>query len=335
MKSAKRTGAKRVKTRDPIAAEVPLQARQHPQPAWISPMLATLAAKAFSNDDWIFESKLDGVRCLVARQNNQVHLYSRNRKQLNQAYPELLPPLTAQPAQSYIADGEVVAFQDGVTSFSLLQRRMQVRDPDQALRRGVKVFYYLFDLLYWNGYDLRNAPLLERKNLLHRTFHFRGPLRFSSHRRRDGEAFFEEACRQGLEGLIAKRASSVYVSTRSRDWLKFKYSAQQEFVIIGYTDPKGARESFGALLVGYYDDGRLLNAGKVGTGFDTETLRQLGRELASLHVEHSRTVHWVQPKLVAQVAFTEWTRDGKLRHPRFLGLRRDKPPRQVVRERPK
>src|SRR5207247_7437058 len=149
-------------------------------------------------------------------------------------------------------------------------------------------------------------------------------------------ACFKEACDKGLEGVIAKRVESVYVSARSRDWLKFKCSSEQEFVIVGYTDPNGARAAFGALLVGYYDGDRLLYAGKVGTGFDTETLARLGRELSALQVERppvageakGKGVHWVKPKLVAQVAFTEWTRDGKLRHPRFLGIRRDKTPGQ-------
>jgi DNA ligase D-like protein (predicted ligase) len=324
-----------------------METREHAQkrvpPGWVRPMLATLASEAFSDDDWIFESKLDGVRCLVFRNKSRIQLLSRNRQPLNKTYPELVEPLAAQRIPSFVVDGEVVAFKDGVTSFSQLQRRMQVRDPDEARRRAVKVFYYLFDLLYLNGYDLRKVPLLQRKDLLQRNFQFRDPLRYSTHRQRDGEAFFQKACRQGLEGVMAKRAASVYVSGRSRDWLKFKCSAEQEFVVVGYTDPKGQRESFGALLVGYYKGDRLVYAGKVGTGFDSGTLRQLGRELSRLHVEQppvagvvkGRGVHWVKPKLLAQVAFAEWTHDGKLRHPRFMGLRRDKTPRHVVRERPK
>ncbi len=331
---------------DPIVAlpaDVRSRAQKRAQPNWVSPMLATLVAKPFSSNQWIFESKLDGIRCLTISNETGIHLFSRNQKELDQAYPELLEPLETQPLQNYIVDGEVVAFQNGVTSFSQLQQRMQVRDPDEARRRGVKIFYYIFDLLYLNGYDLRNVPLLQRKNLLTESFTFRDPIRYSKHLLGDGEALFKEACQNGLEGLVAKRAESIYVSVRSRDWLKIRCSAQQEFVIIGYTDPKGLRESFGALLVGYYEGDRLTYAGKVGTGFDTRTLVSLGRELEALEVEQSpvagertsKGVHWIKPQLLAQVAFTEWTRDGKLRHPRFLGIRRDKSPRQVVREMPK
>jgi DNA ligase D-like protein (predicted ligase) len=322
---------------------LPPHARKRAQPSWFSPMLATLVREPFSSDDWIFEAKLDGVRCLVFRNGKEVRLLSRNRKLLNAAYPELVAPFAAQKPQRYVADCEIVAFKDRITSFSRLQRRMQVRDAAEARRRGVKVFCYLFDLLYLNGYDLRRMPLHSRKPLLEESFHFRDPLRYSEHRAREGEAYYREACRKGLEGVIAKRADSTYVSRRSRDWLKFKCSVGQEFVIGGYTDPQGGRVGFGALLLGYYEDGKLTYAGKVGTGFDTHTLTQLGRKLSLLQVKRSpfseearalRGVHWVKPKLVGQVDFTEWTGDGKLRHPRFLGLRKDKSAREVVRERP-
>ena len=311
-------------------------------PAWFSPMLATLVAKPFSAEGWIYEPKLDGERCLVFCNGKNPRLFSRNHKSLNHTYPELVDPLASQAPKSYIADGEIVAFKGDVTSFLQLQRRMQVRDPDEARRRGVEVFYYLFDLLYLNGYDLRGVPLIHRKQLLEQTFDFRDPVRFTERREREGEAYFRHACRKGLEGVIAKRANSAYVSRRSRDWLKFKCWAEQEFVIGGFTDPKGSRVGFGALLVGYYEGDRLVYAGKVGTGFDNETLASLGKNLASLEMKTSpfegiakagKGVHWVRPRLVAQVAFTEWTHDGKLRHPRFLGIRTDKDPREVVPER--
>jgi DNA ligase D-like protein (predicted ligase) len=219
---------------------------------------------------------------------------------------------------------------------------MQVRDPDEARRLDVEVFYYLFDLLYLNGYDLREVPLIHRKALLRQTFEFHDPLRFTEHCEREGEAYFREACRKGLEGAIAKCTSSAYVSRRSRHWLKLKCWAGQEFVIGGFTDPKGERVGFGALLLGYYEGDRLIYAGKVGTGFDTNVLVNLGKQLSSLEIKNSpfagevragKGVHWVQPTLVVQVRFTEWTPDGKLRHPRFLGIRRDKDPHEVVRER--
>ncbi len=294
-------------------------------------MLATLVSEAFSDDKWVFEPKLDGIRCVAIRDSAGLRLLSRNQLDLNGRYPELVAPLEQQPAQSYIADGEVVAFQQGVSSFSLLQQR-----------HGAKIFYCIFDLLHLNGRDLRKLPLIERKQILRGALAFRDPIRFVDYREKDGEALFKDACREGLEGLIAKRADSPYQSGRSRDWLKFKCSAEQEFVVIGYTDPKGERAGFGALLIGYYERGALRYAGKVGTGFDTKMLRMLGRELSSLQVDkppvaekvRGKGVHWVAPKLLAQVAFTEWTRDGRLRHPRFLGIRQDKSPHQVVRERP-
>jgi len=317
--------------------------RKRAQPQWFGPMLATLVDKPFSRDGWIFEPKLDGERCLTFCKANNPRLLSRNRKLLNQSYPELVEPLARQPILSYIIDGEIVAFKGDVTSFAQLQRRMHVRSADEARRMGVAVFYYLFDLLYLNGYDLRDLPLAHRKELLREVFAFRDPLRFTGHRERDGEAYFRQACRKGLEGVIAKHADGVYVSRRSHDWLKFKCWQEQEFVIGGFTDPQGRRAGFGALLLGYYEGNRLRYAGKVGTGFDTYLLMTLRKELSRLETSKSpfaeevragNGVHWVRPNLVAQVSFTQWTRDGKLRHPRFLGLRRDKSFREVVRETP-
>jgi len=306
-------------------------------------MLATLVDKPFSRENWIFEPKLDGERCLTFCNRKNPQLLTRNKVLLNATYPELVEPLAKQAKASYIADGEIVAFKGDVTSFAQLQRRMQLRDPDEARRGGVEVFYYIFDLLYLNGYDLRDVPLAHRKALLKEAFEFRDPLRCTQHRERDGGAYYKEACRKGLEGAIAKRADSIYVSRRSRDWLKVKCWEEQELVIGGFTDPKGGRVGFGALLLGYYEGGKLRYAGKVGTGFDTGLLVSLAKELSSLEIKHSpfaeevkagKSVYWVRPKLVAQVSFTQWTRDGRLRHPRFLGIRRDKDSREVVRERP-
>jgi bifunctional non-homologous end joining protein LigD len=326
-----------------LAPEVRKLARLRPQPSWVSPMLATLVAEPFSGPDWIFEPKLDGERCLTFRRDGDLRLFSRNQKPLNGTYPELVSPLARQASTDYIVDGEIVAFQGAVTSFAQLQRRMQIRDPEDARHRGIRVFYYLFDLLYLDGYDLRDVPLSYRKLLLRRAFPFRDPLRFTEHREREGEAYYRECCRQHLEGIMAKRVESRYVSKRSRDWLKVKCWAAQEFVIGGYTDPRGSRTGFGALLLGYYDGGELVYAGKVGTGFNTEILQHLGKQLAALETTRSpfagdvpvrKGIHWVRPHLVAQVRFTEWTGDDRLRHPRFLGIRTDKDPREVVRERP-
>lgn len=310
-------------------------------PAWVGPMLATLTDERFSNPDWIFERKLDGVRSLAFRDGGLVRLLSRNRRPLNDTYPELVEALNRQPTKGFIVDGEIVAFRRGITSFERLQRRMGLTDPARARAAGIPVFYYLFDVLWLDGYDLTGLELQDRKRALRAAIGFRGPIRYTEHRDRDGEKLYREVCARGLEGLIAKRAASPYVHRRSPDWLKFKCVAEQELVIGGWTDPEGARSDFGALLVGYYQDGALVYAGKVGTGYGEATLRALGARLRRLFRATSpfdrgsppgRGIHWVQPKLVAQIGFTEWTRDGKLRHPRYLGLRDDKPAHDVVRE---
>jgi bifunctional non-homologous end joining protein LigD len=314
------------------------------QPEWIEPMLATLTHQAFSREGWIFEPKFDGERCLAFRNGRRLRMFSRNSKPLNETYPEIAEALAAQPAGSFIVDGEVVAFDErGISSFSRLQRRMQIHDPRAALGAGVPVRYYVFDLLYLDGEDLTAVPLRARKELLSRALEFRDPVRYTTHRDTDGERYFEEACRQGWEGLIAKRLDSLYeAGRRSREWLKFKCVNRQEFVIGGYTDPRGSRAGFGALLVGYYERGELKYAGKVGTGFDDAALKRLHRRMAALEIAKPpfasgaglprRGAHWVTPELVAEIGFTEWTGDGKLRHPRFLGLRDDKAAEEVLRE---
>ena len=298
-------------------------------------MKAVLWDEPFSDPDWIFERKLDGVRCLAHRDGDGVRLVSRTDRSMNGDYPELVGALETEPCEDFVIDGEVVAFgAGGVTSFSRLQRRHRER---------VAIFYYVFDLLRLRGEDVRDLPLRQRKAELRRALRFEGHVRFSPHRNEDGEELFRDACRKGLEGLMAKRADSPYRATRSSDWRKLKCHAEQELVIGGYTAPQGSRTDFGALLVGYYEDGRLRYAGKVGTGFDQATLRDLGARLRKLEREDSpfvdvhpipRGTHWVEPELVGQIAFTEWTRDGRLRHPRFLGLRTDKAAADVVRERP-
>jgi bifunctional non-homologous end joining protein LigD len=300
-------------------------------------MKAVLADKPFSDPNWIFERKLDGIRCLAIRDASGVQLMSRTGRRMNQEYPRLVEALEREPSEDFIADGEIVAFENGITSFSRLQQRGRERVP---------VFLYLFDLPRHEGEDLRELPLRKRKARLRRALKFGGPLRFNPHRNGEhGEQLYRDACERGLEGVIAKRADSPYLSGgRSRDWLKLKCHAEQELVIGGYTAPKGSRTEFGALLVGYYDErGGLRYAGKVGTGFDQHTLRELGQRMRELEQDESPFepfkpippgTHWVRPELVAQIGFAEWTRDGRLRHPRYLGLRDDKPAREVVRELP-
>lgn len=311
-------------------------------PDWVAPMLATLTDDRFSSPDWVYERKLDGERCLVFRNADGVRLLSRNKKALNDTYPELVKPLENACDRPYIADGEIVAFDGNVTSFSRLQQRIGITAPEKARASGVAIVLYLFDLVYLDHWSLDELPLRRRKSILRGELDFADPLRFSAHRNEEGKAFFAEACRKGWEGLIAKRADAPYHHGRSRDWLKFKCVNQQELVIVGFTDPQGERHGFGALLLGYYENDTLCYAGKVGTGFDDETLTKLHAELNKRERDISPladapeddSIHWVTPDLVAEVGFTEWTNDDRLRHPRFLGLRDDKPATQVRRERP-
>jgi bifunctional non-homologous end joining protein LigD len=306
-------------------------------------MLATLTDRRFSDPGWLFERKLDGERCLAFRNGATVRLLSRTRQDLGRTYPEVVDAIAAQDCDDLVVDGEIVAFAGGDTSFSRLQQRLGISDPDEARRSPVPVFYYVFDLLHLDGHDTTALRLRDRKTLLRAAVTFAGPLRLTTHRNADGEAYLAAACRRGWEGLIAKKADAAYESRRSANWLKLKCSTSQEVVIGGFSDPAGSRIGLGALLVGYFDRGDLVYAGKVGTGYTRAVLADLRRRLDTRLVDHSpftrgrvgeRGVHWVRPELVAEVAFTEWTRDGKLRHPRFKGLRRDKPPRAVTRERP-
>src|SRR5260221_4661915 len=252
-------------------------------PGWLEPELATLTKDRFSDPAWLYERKLDGERCIAYRSGDEVLLMTRNRQDVSGTYPELRDALAAQQPAEFVCDGEVVAFDGAATRFSRLQQRLGVRNPDEALRRQVPVYYYVFDLLYAGGRDVRPEPLRERKKLLREVLSFDDPLRYTEHRESDGEEYFDQACRRGWEGLIAKRADAPYRSGRTRDWLKFKCENSQELLICGYTDPKGSRTHFGALLLGYYDlDGRLAYAGKVGTGFSDATLASLGRSLREI-----------------------------------------------------
>jgi DNA ligase D-like protein (predicted ligase) len=316
--------------------------RRRSQPRWTAPMLATLTDEPFSDPDWIYERKLDGVRCLAFRKGGRVRLVSRNRKSMNAAWPELVADLLREPCRDFVVDGEIVAFEGSRTSFARLQGRIGLRKAEDARKSGVAVYLYLFDVLHLEGRDTTRLPQRDRKVLLKRALAFHGRVRYTPHRNERGEAYLKVACRKGWEGLIAKRAAAAYAHRRSRDWLKLKCVNRQELVIGGYTDPHGSRSGFGALLVGYHEGGALRYAGKVGTGFDEVTLDRLGRRLARLERERSpfarapreKGVHFVRPELVGEFGFTEWTRDGRLRHPRFLGLRSDKKAADVHRERP-
>lgn len=296
---------------------------------WKPPMLASLAKVGPSGPGWIYERKLDGLRCIAVRNGDDVELWSRNHLSFTKRFPGLVAAVRRLPVDNVVLDGEIVAMAGGRTSFSLLQKGSHAA-PE----------LHVFDVLHLLGTDTTGLPLLERKALLERAIDGDGPLHAVAHVDGDPERLLAEACRHGWEGLIAKRGDGLYRGGRSSDWKKLKCSASQELVIGGWTEPGGARVGFGALLVGYFDDSGLRYAGKVGTGFNAETLDTLYAELRVREIDgapfvdrvRDKTAHWVRPELVANVAFTEWTPDAKLRHPRFEGLRPDKAATDVHRE---
>src|SRR5688572_27767414 len=299
------------------------------RPAFVVPMKAVLTAERPAGPEWVFERKLDGIRCLAVKDGGRTRLYSRNELSLNERYAPLAAALDADAADGFVIDGEAVAFVGGRDRFGGAE--------------GSELFYYAFDVLFAEGRDVRSLPLEERRRVLEGVVRWRDPLRMTEQVTGDGAALLEQACGDGWEGLIAKRLGTPYVSTRSRDWLKLKCTRAQELVIGGFTAPQGSRTDLGALLVGYFDGDRFRYAGKVGTGFTHATLRELAGKLAPLARDTSpfepekgipRAATWVEPELVAQIAFMEWTPDGRLRHPSFLGLRIDKAAREVVREEP-
>jgi bifunctional non-homologous end joining protein LigD len=305
-------------------------------------MLATLTDRREFGDEWLLERKLDGERCVARKEDADVRLQSRTGKALTGTYPEVRSALAAQAGRRMLLDGEVVAYDGEQTSFGRLQQRLGVAKPSPQLVGSYPVVYCVFDLLELDGEDLTAQPLLQRRARLTQAIRSSDALQLIEALRGDSERRFAEACRSGWEGLIAKRADAPYTRGRSRDWLKLKCSWEQEFVIGGFTEPAGGRTDFGALLVGYHEDGQLRYAGKVGTGYSAVTLRDLGARLRALEMPESpfvdarpipRGTHWTRPELVGQVGFAEWTTDGRLRQPRFLGLRDDKGADEVVRER--
>jgi bifunctional non-homologous end joining protein LigD len=280
-------------------------------PEWLEPMAATLTEERFNGPEWLFERKFDGIRLLAYKRGARVELYSRNR--LPQELPEVEEAIGRMPADELILDGEVAW--DGRSS------------------------YHVFDILWLDGRAVTSLPLEERRALLRR-LPFNAPLR-RVQTIADAEPW-ERARREGWEGVIAKRRGSPYEHRRSKHWLKMKCEASQELVVGGFTEPQGTRVGLGALLVGYYEDGELAYAGKLGTGFDTKLLRELRARLDAIEVPQSPftratglprlRAHWVRPEIVVQVAFVEWTVHGKLRHPRLIAVRADKDARDVTRE---
>jgi bifunctional non-homologous end joining protein LigD len=284
-----------------------------PFPDWIEPMAATLTQERFSGPEWIFERKFDGIRLLAYKQGDDVRLFSRNR--LPQHNAAVTAAIAALPPHELILDGEI------------------------TWRGETQTAYYVFDILWLDGRDVMSLPLERRRSLLDEL-----PLRPPLLRvpALDDERPWERACREGWEGVIAKRRDSRYEHRRSPHWLKMKCEATQELVIGGFTDPQGGRVGFGALLVGYFEGDDFVFAGKVGTGFDTKLLLDLRARLDAMEIEKTPftratglprlRAHWVRPEIVVQVSFIEWTVHGKLRHSRLIGIRTDKSPREVVRE---
>ncbi|WP_407154901.1 non-homologous end-joining DNA ligase [Bradyrhizobium sp. STM 3557] len=302
-------------------------------PKRLQPMLATLTDAPFDDPGWVFEDKYDGFRMITEIERGKVTLYSRNGKIINHSYSEVVKALEGVKSDAVI-DGELVAIgKDGVSHFQLLQN---------ALRHEAKLLYCVFDLMFENGADLRKQPLLERKKRLKAILPRDKLIAFSRHRNANGMTFFAEAERKGLEGIMAKRADSVYASgSRSPDWLKIKAAKRQEVVIAGFTAPKRTRPFFGALVLAVRENDAWRYIGHVGTGFSHQTLAELHAKLVKLRaakspfpakVKDEGATTWVKPSLVAEVRFAEWTSKGELRQPVYLGLRSDKKARDVVRE---
>lgn len=295
------------------------------------PQLAQLVKAAPSGPEWVHELKYDGYRIGCRVQDGRVTLLSRRGNDWTTQFPEIAKAASALKVTSALLDGEVCSvLPDGRTSFQALQNSTG------------RLIYFVFDLLYLDGRSLLREPLDARKRALKKIV--RGArIQFADHIDADGPAAFREACRLGLEGIVSKRHDQPYLSGKRQGWLKTKCVQRQEFVVGGFTDPEGSRQGLGALLVGYFDRGTLVFAGKVGTGFTAKSARELRAALERIEVKTcpftpppagwlGRNAHWVTPALVAEVVFTEWTDEGKIRHPSFQGLRADKKPQEVGRE---
>lgn len=309
-------------------------------PERVAVELCTLAEEAPAGEDWLHEVKYDGYRILARIEDDDIRLRTRNGNDWTKNFSPISSSLAELKTRSAILDGEIVVLNEkGASSFQGLQNLLSQAGRGQLV-------YYVFDLLYLDGWDLRGVPLVERKALLARLLEGAPEsVRYSDHVQGRGPEFFTQACRHGLEGCVSKRARSSYVGARAKDWLKVKCLQRQEFIVVGFTEPAGSRSRFGALALAFRDKGALRYAGRVGTGFSEKTLEDVHRRLAPLERDtpplakpptgaDARGVHWVEPRLVAEVAFGEWTDEGIVRHPRFVGLREDKPAAEVRRETP-
>lgn len=311
-------------------------------PAFIPPQLATLVKEPPKGNEWLHELKFDGYRMICHLNRGAITFWSRNAKDWTERFPQIGKAVKALGLSSVILDGEIVAMDAaGRTSFQKLQQAFG-KTGDAGLA------FHIFDLLYVEGFFVTKVPLLERKALLAKLLKSqaeKSPLRYSDHVEGNGAAFFKQACEFGIEGIVSKLANSVYDSTRSKSWLKVKCLRRQEFVIAGYTISDKGMPGFGSLILGVYDKGKLIYAGRAGTGFSLKERVALQKKLDSLAQPTTpfavkpkdpglRRAVWAKPKLVGEIAFTEWTDEGSIRHPSFQGLREDKKARDVVREEP-
>ncbi|HJP91779.1 MAG TPA: non-homologous end-joining DNA ligase [Pyrinomonadaceae bacterium] len=316
-------------------------ARKAAMPEFISPQLATLVETPPAGDDWFHELKFDGYRLLCHLDRGHVRFWTRNQKDWTEKFPAVGQAIKKLPLKSAILDGEIVALDtSGRASFQKLQ---------QSINKGAGagLIFHIFDLIYVDGFLLTRTPLRERKGILAELIEplgERSALRYSDHIEGNGSTFFKEACKLGLEGIVSKLAGSLYESTRNRNWVKVKCIKRQEFVIAGYTlSDKGI--PFSSLILGFYDKGKLIYAGRAGTGYTNAMRVELRKKLDRMVVNKKpfeqipkdpglKRAVWTEPKLVGEVAFTEWTDEGVIRHPSFQGLREDKKPQEVVRENP-
>src|SRR5262245_26250494 len=325
--------------------QVPEGARPAAMPRLVNPMLATLVDEPFSSRDWIYETKWDGVRTICYLRDGKYRLASRRQSDVTTKYPELSHITNVVKATRAILDGEIVALDvKGVPRFQLLQHRFGLKTGPGVPRQRQKlsIVYYVFDLVYLDGYDLTRVGLIDRKALLSSIIRKDPAVRYSDHVVGNGIEFFQSVKKLQLEGMIAKRSDSIYMQSRSRNWLKVKTAQRSEVVIGGYTKPRGSRGFFGALVVGQYDNGKLRYVGHTGGGFDRAGLKQvydlmqplkIGKSPFSPPPKTNEPVQWIKPQVVCEVKFSEWTEDGIMRMPIFVGLREDKDPKQCTVER--
>jgi bifunctional non-homologous end joining protein LigD len=321
---------------DPSELSGAVKAAMPKMPSGVKPTLAELSEKPFSHPRWVFEVKWDGVRAIAEIKDGNTRLWARSGRDVTAEYPEFKDLATKLRVTNAIVDGEIVTLDaDGRSNFHKLQNRLGVQNPSHRLMQSVPLDYYAFDLMYMDGYDLRKSPLIERKELLRRILNGTGRVHYSEHIEEKGEALFEAARGKGLEGIIAKVKDSTYSGSRTSSWIKLKIVKETDAVIAGYTEGRGSRKHFGALVLGLYDKGELKFIGSVGTGFDEGTQESVLATLQELRTERPsfrqvpalrENVEWVKPQLVARVKYANWTMDDHLRAPVFLSLRNDRTP---------